>query len=226
VPDGIRALLSSSALGASERQHAQLVAYAALLTAANDRLRLVSKGDLARLADRHLGEAVGLAELVQATLSGAAVRIADLGSGGGLPGVPLAVLLQEARLVLVERSSRKATFLRQVLLELKLANAEVVCADARAAAIEPVAIVVSRAAADTATLWPMARRMLLPGGRLYAMDRVATVADAGAVPVATVHDPEERFEGGEIDVTTWLEIPATDTRPGHRHRVRCIRKYA
>ena len=56
--------------------------------------------------------------------------MADLGSGGGLPGIPVALALPGVQHILIERSSKKAAFLRQVVLELNLPHVEVVCADA------------------------------------------------------------------------------------------------
>jgi len=58
-------------------------------------------------------------------------RIADIGSGAGLPGIPLAVFLQDHHFTLVERSARRAGFLRNAVVILELANAEILQKDVR-----------------------------------------------------------------------------------------------
>jgi len=53
-------------------------------------------------------------------------RIADIGTGAGLPGIPIAIAKQEWKIVLIESNNKKAIFLRQVVLELKLKNVEII----------------------------------------------------------------------------------------------------
>ena len=95
-----------------------------------------------------------------------ASTILDVGSGAGLPGVPLALALPQARVTLLESSHKKAAFLKQVVIELGLHNATVVCQ--RVEAWRPqqsFELVISRAFSDLA-------EYLLLAGRLCAKDGV------------------------------------------------------
>ena len=127
-------------------------------------------------------------------------------------------------MLLVERSSKKATFLRQVVLELNLSHVEVRAEDARA--LGPCAnVVISRAVADLERLWPIARGALLPGGRLVVMDYMET-SPAAQDPRRTAGvDPdvgELEVEDAEIELQTWIRLPGKEPR----HHVTVVRKVA
>ncbi len=103
----------------------------------------------------------------------------DLGTGGGLPGVPLAIARGDVRFTLVDRSERKVRFVARTIRELELDNVTVCCADLAAAlpADVPAALaagggfaaVVSRAVADPARLWALAAGHLRRDGVLMIM---------------------------------------------------------
>lgn len=99
-----------------------LEAYERLTRRWNARGNLVSRGDLERLRDRHTLDSLALLPWWRGSL-------ADVGSGAGLPGVPLAIARPESSVTLIERSERKVRFLRQVVIDLSLTNVEVVSAD-------------------------------------------------------------------------------------------------
>ena len=112
-----------------------LGSYSALVARWNRSARLVSGDDLHRFSDRHLLDSLVLAPLIRkregldndteagsGTDAGASLPVADFGSGGGLPGIPLAIALPTLTFTLIDRSEKKARFLRRVRDELKLAN--------------------------------------------------------------------------------------------------------
>lgn len=103
-----------------------LVTYARELERWSDRLGLVhATGN--DLVVRHLLDSLAGLELVQSLTAGiAAPEIADIGTGGGLPGIPLACFLPDATVHLIERSGRKCGFLRGTLLAAGIRNAVVV----------------------------------------------------------------------------------------------------
>ena len=97
-------------------------------------------------------------------------RLLDVGSGAGLPGIPLALADPARTVVLVDSNGKKARFLRQAVLELALANVAVV--HARAEEFRPSApfdTVIARAFADLPALVRIARPLLAPAGRVLAM---------------------------------------------------------
>ncbi|HUY97390.1 MAG TPA: RsmG family class I SAM-dependent methyltransferase [Verrucomicrobiae bacterium] len=118
-------------------------------------------------------------------------HVVDLGSGGGVPGIPLALARPDLRCVLVEKSVRKAAILGRLVAELGLARTTVIAASAeiatRTPGWHPADVVVSRAAAAPPELVRLALPLLRPGGELLAhvggsasVDRALAAAAAGA----------------------------------------------
>lgn len=89
--------------------------------------------------------------------------VADLGSGVGLPGIPLAILWPSSTVYLVERAGKRISLLRRAVRVLNL-EAEVVEADASGVDLEDIEMVVARAAAPPAETLEWAARMLASGG--------------------------------------------------------------
>ena len=88
----------------SDVQHAQLGKYLDLLLAANARMNLTRITDRAAAEVQHVGDALTLLPF----LPPGKVRLVDVGSGGGVPGIPLAIARPEATLMLVESTKKKA----------------------------------------------------------------------------------------------------------------------
>ena len=101
---------------------AKLEAYEGLIRRWNVRGNLVSSRDVERLRGRHVLDSLSLLPWCSGSL-------ADVGSGAGFPGVPLAIARPGSPVALIERSERKTLFLRQVAIELALHNVEVIAAD-------------------------------------------------------------------------------------------------
>jgi 16S rRNA (guanine(527)-N(7))-methyltransferase RsmG len=106
----------------SEASREGLLQYGTLLGEAADRMGLVARGDRPRLFRRHLVES--LAPALVAALPGGA-RILDVGAGGGLPGIPLAIVRPDVRVTLLEAREKKISFLERTLLLLGVTNATV-----------------------------------------------------------------------------------------------------
>jgi len=97
-------------------------------------------------------------------------HVLDVGSGPGVPGIPLALARPDAELVLIDSSQKKTAFLQQAVIELGLANVEVVHQRSEDyASAAPFDVVISRALADLSEFAAAAGRHLAPQGRLYAM---------------------------------------------------------
>lgn len=95
-------------------------------------------------------------------------RVIDLGSGAGVPGIPLAIALPQLVLVLIERDRAKAAFLRSALGRLDLTGVRVLAGDAsellRRPDFEPADVLVSRAALPVSKLLALAAQLLSSGG--------------------------------------------------------------
>ncbi len=188
------------------QQSATLDAYANLVRRWNPMLGLVAAKDLPRFADRHVVDGLVAAQVLRDIRGGRgceALRVADLGSGAGLPGIPLAVALPEVWVTLVERSVRKARFLRLAQRELGLANVTVLCADLGQVPSASTDVVTVRALMPPPTLWKQAHRMLKPGGHLLALDRVVRSRQAATALVDVPAD----FPSGSIAGRQWAKIP-------------------
>src|ERR1700734_993557 len=110
-----------SRFGLSHRQVEQLRSFGAAL--AWDEHAPTTVHDPARVRDDHLADSLVALDL---PVVRAATAIADLGAGAGVPGLPLAIALPDARVVLVEGNGRKCAFMRNVAGGLDLSNVEVV----------------------------------------------------------------------------------------------------
>jgi 16S rRNA (guanine527-N7)-methyltransferase len=112
-----------------------------------------------------------------------AKSIADVGTGPGLPGIPVAIALPQAAITLLDSSHKKCAFLQQAKAELGLTNVEVVCD--RVENWSPASrfdAVVSRAFSDLADFVVQARHLVAPGGRLIAMKGVYPFEEIARVP--------------------------------------------
>ena len=106
----------------SEAQHAQLLAYLALLIKWNKAYNLTAVRNPDEMVSRHLLDSLSVVPFVAQYGD----NWLDVGSGGGMPGIPLAILFPERRFTLLDSNGKKTRFLTQVKLELKLANLEVI----------------------------------------------------------------------------------------------------
>jgi len=109
-------------LDLSSAQQQQLMAYLALLNKWNKAYNLTAVRNPAEMVSRHLLDSLSVVPHVE---QGGA-RWLDVGSGGGMPGIPLAIMFPERNFTLLDSNGKKTRFLTQVKLELKLANVDVV----------------------------------------------------------------------------------------------------
>ena len=143
----------------------RLLDYLSLLQKWNRTYNLTAVRDASKMVSHHLLDC--LAVVPQVT---AGATVLDVGSGAGLPGIPLALAQPRTRVTLLESSHKKAAFLQQAKSELKLDNVTVACE--RAEAWRPgrsFEMVISRAFSDLAEFVAAAGRHVGAGGRLAAM---------------------------------------------------------
>lgn len=143
----------------------KLTEYAALVRHWSPRLDLVSPGDLERFEERHIADSLRLTPLLDEVPGGACV---DVGSGAGLPGIPLAIARPERGWRLLEPRARRAGFLEEVVRALDL-NCEVVALSAEEAGAESRfyrvhALGAARALAPPAEALRLVAPLIGPGG--------------------------------------------------------------
>ena len=144
--------------------------YVALLHSWSARMNLVSSRDRPRLASRHLLPSLAMRQiLIQSPHS----VVADLGSGSGLPGVPLKISLPDTEFQLIEARRRRASFLREVTRRLGLSKVEVINAraeDWHCPELRRPDVVVSRASMPPELLRRLSLGLVKAGGRvLYSV---------------------------------------------------------
>jgi 16S rRNA (guanine527-N7)-methyltransferase len=132
--------------------------------------------------------------------------LVDVGTGAGLPGIPLAIARPDLRVTLLDSSHKKTTFLEQARMELKLENIAVACE--RVERWHPQAkfdAVVSRAFAELADFAQGARHLVAPGGRMLAMKGVHPFDEIARLPANC-----------RLDRVVELAVPTLDAK---RHLV-------
>lgn len=156
---------------------ARLLAYVALLAKWNRVYNLTAVRKPEEMIPRHILDSLAVAPFVHGT------RVLDVGTGAGLPGIPLAVVLPDRHFVLLDSSAKKIRFVTQAIAELGLANAQAV--QSRVQDFRPVRLfdtVVSRAFASIASMVEAAAHLCSEQGRLLAMKGAYPQAELEAVP--------------------------------------------
>ncbi|HWE61481.1 MAG TPA: 16S rRNA (guanine(527)-N(7))-methyltransferase RsmG [Chloroflexota bacterium] len=118
----------ASALGMtlSEEQQRLFAAYAHLLLEWNERVNLLGPAAVRHLWSRHLLDALTLARVLPAGAAGDYLQVIDVGSGAGLPGIPLQIAFPQWQVTLLEATGKRARFLELAQRDLDLANLRVV----------------------------------------------------------------------------------------------------
>lgn len=119
-----------------------------------------NKEDMARL---HILDSLAIIPHLQGK------RIADIGTGAGLPGIPLAIFLPEKEFTLIDSNSKKTRFVQQAVLELKLKNVKVVHERVEKLTGELFSSVIMRAFSNIKDIMSLSRHLIAPEGILLAM---------------------------------------------------------
>lgn len=160
----VAAALAEAGCPVPDATAAQLAAFLNLLERWNRVFNLTGLRGADELVGRHLVESLALAPLL------AGESIADVGSGAGLPGMPLAAAEPARRFTLIEPRAKRCRFLRHAAAELGLGNVTVI--EARAEDVDAALefdSVVARAVAKPLELLELCRELTLPGGRLLIL---------------------------------------------------------
>lgn len=151
---------------------------------------LIASSDEGMLRERHILDSLRAVRAVRE----ADTRCFDIGSGAGLPGIPLAIALPDREFVLIESRKRRAGFLELAVEVLELRNVEIlpqrvesVGERVRAGDLAPADLATSRALAPLDYSWRLAEPVLRPGGRLVYFGGAGLEDPEAAARRAGVH---------------------------------------
>ena len=152
----------------STTQLEALTQYLRLLVRWRPHLNLTGLRDAERMLDVLIVESL---DFLQNDFFLPGMRVLDLGTGAGVPGIPLAICRPDVHVTLLDRSEKKVTFLRRVVASLPLENCQPCCTTAedlthRLRPQEYFDVVVSRGVGSVAHLMRLTAPLLKPGGRL------------------------------------------------------------
>ena len=194
--------LDELALELPGRAREKLLAYLELLVKWNKTYNLTAIRDPEKMTSHHLLDSLAVLPHLPAG------SLADIGSGGGLPGIPLAIAEPERRVTLNDANHKKSAFLQQAVIELKLSNAELHVGRVQDwQPAQPFDCVITRGFADLADFIAACRHLLAPGGLLAAMKGVFPQAELERVPA-----------GNDCRDVRRLQVPLLDAQ---RHLVLC-----
>ena len=178
----------------------KLLAYAALLYKWNKTYSLTAMHEQGKAVSHHLLDSLAVLPYVPAG------NLLDVGSGGGMPGIPVAIARPDLNVTLLDSNSKKAAFLQQAIIELALPNVSVHCG--RVEQYHPsigFAAITSRAFSELADFVRLSQHLLGADGRWLAMK--------GVWP----HDEIARLPANiQLEVVHRLHVPGVE---GERHLV-------
>jgi 16S rRNA (guanine527-N7)-methyltransferase len=190
-------------LDLSEAQSNALLAYLALLQRWNATYNLTSIRDAQGMLIQHVADCLAVIAPLNRhllTQSSPTPRLLDVGSGGGLPGVVIAVMCPNITVVCVDTVGKKAAFIRQVAAELKLRNLQGEHARVEALKLAPFDLVTSRAFASLDDFVNLTRQLLAP--------QACWVAMKGKLPETEIADLPANVEVFHVEHLTVPKLNA------------------
>jgi 16S rRNA (guanine527-N7)-methyltransferase len=205
-PESLRpALLSACVelgLEIGEATLDRLLAYLTLLQRWNTTYNLTAVRDPAAMLTQHLADCLAVISPLRRQLgAGSTRRLLDVGSGGGLPGVVLAIMEPGWSVTCVDAVGKKAAFVRQVAVELGLRNLAAEHARVEAVKLPPFDLITSRAFSSLADFVALTLRLIAPCGVWAAMKGKVPDAELALLPpgIVVFHVEPLQVPGLEAD---------------------------
>ncbi|BEH16532.1 16S rRNA (guanine(527)-N(7))-methyltransferase RsmG [Marinobacter shengliensis] len=190
--------LAAMNLSLSESQQQQLLAFLALLNKWNKAYNLTAVRDEQVMVSRQLLDSLSILPWITTD------HLLDVGAGGGLPGIPLAIVFPEKRFTLLDSNGKKTRFLNQCVLELGLSNVEVIHGRAEdCQPDQPFTQISSRAFTALENLVTWCGQLLSSEGEFLAMKGQYPDDEVAALPA-----------GWQVESSHSLKVPGAD---GERH---------
>ena len=181
LEESLRAGAQALGLGLTDGQTQQLLDYMALIQKWNKVYNLTALRDPADMLTHHLLDSLTAVAPLSRHTQGQAIRLLDVGSGGGLPGVVLAICLPDVAVTCVDTVAKKAAFVQQVAVSLKLPNLRGVHTRVESLT-EPHQVICSRAFASLADFVTWSRVALAEDGVWMAMKGKHPQGEIDALP--------------------------------------------
>ncbi|EOF4702997.1 MAG: 16S rRNA (guanine(527)-N(7))-methyltransferase RsmG [Klebsiella huaxiensis] len=193
-------LLAEAGISLTDHQKNQLVAYVGMLDKWNKAYNLTSVRDPNEMLVRHILDSIIVAPHLKGT------RFIDVGTGPGLPGIPLAIVRPESNFTLLDSLGKRIRFLRQVQHELKLDNVTPVQSRVEAFSGEPLFDgVISRAFASLSDMVSWCHHLPAKNGHFYALKGLVQEDEMANLP-----------QGYVVNEIIELHVPQLE---GERHLV-------
>lgn len=180
---------------------AKLLAYLALLDKWNRVYNLTAVRDTERMVSHHLLDSLAAVPFFQGG------RVLDVGSGGGLPGIPLAIARPDLQVTLIDSIAKKTAFLLQAKMELGLDNLSVVTN--RVEDYRPETgfdFITSRAFSDLREFVALTRHLLKPAGRWLAMKGLYPHEELALLPAGVKVSADHVLAVPGLDATRHLIV--------------------
>jgi 16S rRNA (guanine527-N7)-methyltransferase len=207
-PDDLVAGATELGVTLDPAQVAQLVSFAELLLRWNRVHNLTAIEQPEQIVSHHLLDSLAIVPTLEQRARGRVLRVLDVGAGGGLPGIPLAIALPGLHFTLLDKVAKKTAFLQQAKLELGLGNVEIEQTRAEDYRVAPFDVIVARAFSSLADLVRLTRPLLNPAGEWYAMK--------GALPSSEIRELDDLQLPVRVKRTVKLRVPHLDAE---RHLV-------
>ena len=192
--------LQALGLNLNTAQQLLLLEYVALLKKWNSTYNLTALRDEASMISHHVLDSLTLLPYVAE-----AKTLMDVGSGGGMPGIPTAICRPDLQITLLDSNTKKTTFLQQAVIELGLSNVTVASGRVEAMHDKKVDVVTSRAFAELGDFIALTKHLLNDSGYWAAMK--------GVYPYEEIAHLPEQIEVAQVDK---LAVPGLDAE---RHMV-------
>lgn len=177
LAEKLAAGIAEMGLQVSPERQQSLLDYLALLAKWNKVYNLTAVRDPLEMVTLHLLDSLSVLSYIDGK------SLLDVGSGGGLPGIVLAICLPDLQVTTIDTVQKKAIFMRQVKGELGLGNLQVVNARVEEYEAEPFELIISRAFSDLDLFMALSQHLLAEGGCWLAMKGVSPQQDLEALKV-------------------------------------------